>query len=244
VNFYNLLFQNAQQFRSACIAIIGGGGKSGLLWTLGHELKSHFNSVLLTTLTKARTNSPVNTFYYEKVIKNILDLSEKNNPLFIISEKISPEKYQGLSPAQIATLLPYFDVTVMESDGSRNQSIKAHNEIDPDVPGYVTHLIVVVGADVVNTRITDGNVHRSKLFQEIWGLGNDDRLSAKFIAEVITSKKGYLSKVKHQPVTVYYINKADKFEKNAYDLADCVAAQTASKVFIGSINSNWLKEYS
>jgi probable selenium-dependent hydroxylase accessory protein YqeC len=244
MNFYNLLFQNAQQARSACIALIGGGGKSGLLWTLGREFKSQLNAVLLTTLTKARTNPPVDTFYYEKAIKNIRELAGKNNPLFIISEKISPEKYQGLSPSQIVTLLSYFDIAIMESDGSRNQSLKAHNKIDPVVPGFVTHLIVVVGADVVNTKISDGYVHRSQSFQEIWGLGEDDKLSPEFIAEVITSKKGYLSKVKHQPEIVYFINKAEKFEKNAKNLAGYVTSKTKSKVFIGSNNSNWLQEYS
>ncbi len=117
------------------------------------------------------------------------------NPLFIIGEKLSDNKLKGISENELNKIREYFNVTIFECDGARNKPLKAHTDYDPKVPEFTTHVIIIVGADVVNTKIDDGLVHRPELFCKTWNVKPDFKLEIDFIVDVLTSQKGYLSKV-------------------------------------------------
>jgi len=244
MKFYQILFQEARLAGSTYTALIGGGGKSALLTAMGRELSEHYPHILLTSITKSQTDSPFRIEYYKNVNQQIDDPSiKKENLVFVVNSKISRDKFQGISEAQLTDLLSHFDLCLFESDGARNKSLKAHNNIDPIVPKCATHLIIVAGADVVGTSLSDGFVHRNDLFRENWRIGYQKKLSPEFVAEVISTKKGYLSKLSHQLVVAYFINKAEKYGNQAVALARAVKLQTESPVYYGSIKSNWVKEY-
>lgn len=93
--------------------------------------------------------------------------------------------------------------------GASNRSLKVHNRIDPEIPDFATHVIIVVGADVVNTKLSDGKVHRSDMFAKVWKVDIHFTLDVEFITKVVTSKTGYLSKVPNNPTRIYFVNKRE-----------------------------------
>ena len=199
----------------------------------------------MTSITKAgpSNNFPVIlTDSPEKI--SLTRLFKYQNPVYLLHEQIRADKYTGISPAQLESLLPKADVTIFECDGSRNLPLKAHNSGDPVVPDFATHVIIVVGADVVNTKLSDGKVHRPELFRSLWDTQNDPVIDVELITRVLTHKKGYLSKIPDSVEKIYFVNKSDIFPKEAEALALSISRVTSDMVFWGSIHKSWWKAVS
>ena len=243
MHFYQLISDNIEQADGSCIALLGGGGKTALLHKLAEEFAIHYPAVLQTSLTKTAfhpSDSPLmlNEINIDK--SNLIKLD--NNPLFVIGEKISNEKLKGISGIDLAKIRQQFNITIFECDGARNKPFKAHSHYDPNVPNFATHVIIIVGADVVNTRVNDGLVHRPELFCKTWNVKTDFQLNIDFIVDVVSSPEGYLSKVPSGVDVTYFVNKWDNHRKNAEDLARAIFLKTEKSTFYGSVQNNELKK--
>jgi probable selenium-dependent hydroxylase accessory protein YqeC len=147
-----------------------------------------------------------------------------------------PDKTQGIEASDLPTFLPHFDTTILECDGARNRPLKVHNEQDPRVPDCCTHVIIVVGGDVVGTGLKDGFVHRPDMFADTWPAVREGKLSASFIAEVVTTRKGYLSKVPDTLEPLYLVNKAEQYPQQTRELATAIAARTGRPAVVASLD--------
>jgi len=214
MRFYRLISDKIVEAKCSCIALLGGGGKTALLHKLAEKFAGHIPSVLLTSLTKTAFHPSDNP-----LILNDFDLgtfkSSKidRNPLFVIGERISNEKLRGISETDLDGIRQQFNITIFECDGARNKPLKVHTKYDPMVPKFATHVIIIIGADVVNTQVNDGLVHRSELFCKTWNVKPDFHLNIDFIVNVLTSKEGYLSKVPNGVNVTYFVNKWDSNQK-------------------------------
>lgn len=241
MNFYNLISDKIEQAEGSCIALLGGGGKTALLHKLADEFAKYYPSVLQTSLTKTAFHPSDNPLILNEIDINKLEsLKFKRNPLFLIGEKITNEKLKGISETDLDSLRQQFDITIFECDGARNKPLKAHTEYDPIVPEFATQTIIIVGADVVNTKVNDGFVHRPELFCKTWNVKPEFQLNIEFIVKVLTSKKGYLSKIKHNVEISYFVNKLDNHQSNAEDLAQAIYKKTGNPSFYGSVQNNVL----
>jgi len=222
------------------VALIGGGGKTSLLFQLGKEFVNQYKKVLLTTITKSgpSKNIPM-TLSGSNGNISLLQLFKSQNPVYLLREQIRGDKYQGISAVQLESFLPDADVTLFECDGSRNLPLKAHSEWDPVVPGFATHVIIVIGADVINTKLKDRKVHRPEIFKSLWSIDDATVIDIELITEVVTSQKGYLSKIPSSIPTIYFVNKADAYPENACSLGESISLNTSSSVYIGSVKKTW-----
>lgn len=204
--------------------------------TLGNELKGTYSKVLLTSLTKASRVAPHPVIYMSDINGSPLDLQfQAHNPLYLMHRGNDPEKLKGLTERELSKYLTESEVVICECDGSRNLPLKQHLDHDPIAPPYSTHVIVVVGADAVGTTLSDGLVHRSAKFADIWGINGQQKLDAHFIASVVTSKRGYLAKVRENQKVTFFVNKADSNWENALSLANTISAATGSNCYYGSL---------
>ena len=243
MQFYTLISDDIKKAKSSCIALLGGGGKTALLHKLADEFAMYYSAVLQTSLTKTafhKSEKPLILSEYN--IENLEALKFDRNPLFIIGEKINSEKLKGISESELDIIKHLFDITIFECDGARNLPLKVHTEHDPIVPEFATHVVIIVGADVVNTRISDGLVHRPELFCKMWNVKPDFQLDNDFIVKVLTSKKGYLSKVPKEVEIVYFVNKWDGNQGNAEALALALYRETGKPTYYGSIQKNVLDQ--
>lgn len=243
MQFHRLISDKIEEVKGSCIALLGGGGKTALLHKLADEFAKYYPSVLQTSLTKTAFHTSDNP-----LILNEMDIAElkshkfEQNPLFIIGEKISNEKLRGISETDLERIRHRFDITIFECDGARNKPLKVHTEYDPNVPVFSTHVIIIVGADVINTKVSDGLVHRPELFCKIWNVKPDFQINYDFIVKVLTSNDGYHSKIPNNVEIVYFVNKWDGHQKNAKELATALCKKTGKPTFYGSVQNNELRQ--
>ncbi|MFC1565819.1 selenium cofactor biosynthesis protein YqeC [Candidatus Neomarinimicrobiota bacterium] len=243
MQFYRLISDNIEEAKGSCIALLGGGGKTALLHKLADEFAKYYPAVLQTSLTKTAFHPSDNPLILNEIDINKLELIQfDRNPIFLIGEKINNEKLKGISETDLAIVRNQFDITIFECDGARNKPLKAHTDYDPAVPDFTTHVVIIIGADVVSTKVGDGLVHRPELFSNKWSVESDFELNIDFIVDVVSSKKGYLSKVNHNMEIKYFVNKWDNHRKNAEDLARTIYLRTGKPTFYGSVKNNILKK--
>lgn len=206
------------------------------------EIAETLDRVLLTSITKAGPERNISIRLLEDFqTRNFGDAFISQNPLYLLKNIIQTNKYQGLSVDELQQAASFAEITIFEADGARNLSLKAHNDFDPVVPSFATHVVILIGSDAVNTRINDGFVHRKDLFCSKWNLTYTDILTPEIISTVVTHPKGYLSKVKTNIPIIYFINKAGAYYDNAKMLAESIRHVTTHPVYYGSIQEKWWK---
>ena len=238
-----MLFHNPTEAYDTCIGILGGGGKTALLHTLGDELAQYHAQVILSSLTRSGVSNTHSVHFYPEFQneENRPALLE-NNPLYIMGAVEHAEKLLGLNEDELRSLYHASDLTIFECDGARKRPIKAHQPFDPMVPDFATHAIIVVGADAVGAKVDGKLVHRPELFRELWEVNANFELDPAFIAKVLTSQCGYLQKVPAGVKVSYFINKADDYPEEALKLAQAIARVSNSTIFYGSLATGHLDQ--
>ncbi|MFC1583273.1 selenium cofactor biosynthesis protein YqeC [Candidatus Neomarinimicrobiota bacterium] len=238
--FAQLLVNVRSPNEQLSVAVFGAGGKSGLLRRLGDELASEHRNALLTSLTHSeKFDGWITLLVSEMTNRELMTQLGQGTKLHLLNSEISPSKYSGISPELLRQVRDQVDICLFECDGARGRSLKAHNEIDCSVPLLVSQVIVVVGADIINTTIADGLVHRPQLFCRLWNLANSSLLSAVFVARVVTSKHGYGSKIPDSVPRVYFVNKADTHPVEAEQLAKMIGRLSGFPTYMGSAKAGW-----
>ena len=243
MNFSKILYQNIADADKSCVGILGGGGKTALLYALGDELSKAYDHVILSSLTKAGISAQHEVhFFPEFEAENNREALLKINPLYIMGSQESEHKLMGIEADQLQVLFESSDVTLFECDGARKKPIKAHQPYDPVIPHFATHAIIVVGADAVGARVDGKMVHRAELFRELWDVNANQILDPVFIARVLTSEYGYLQKVPKDINLTYFVNKADAYPDQAFQLARTLSRLSHDSVFYGSIEQGNLQK--
>ncbi len=242
MNFFHILFRYPEQAIGSRVGLIGGGGKTTLLFQLGTELALHYPKVLITAITKAGPTDRFDIHLAESPAPEQINALIKNNhPLYLLGRQLSSEKYQGLMLEQLQAALDKDTICFFEADGARNRPVKIHNGTDPILPPWTTHAIIVVGARAVDAPLNEESVHRWELFSRYWGITPGTPLSPHLLARILLQPEGYASRIQHRMKVVYYINQADQHTRGARELAQALKQQTANPVFIGSLHQGWWK---
>ena len=183
-------FSEALQVRPGLTAIIGGGGKTTLLYRLARELEGR-GSVIVTTSTH---------------IFKPTDL-----PFALTAGKVSGILCVGMpcengklsAPQQsFRELTALADYVLVEADGSAGRPLKAHASHEPVIPREANQVICVVGASGLN-RPAAVKVHRPERFMALAG---SDTASPAAVAAVLNKEALH---------TRVLINQADSPERIA-----------------------------
>ncbi|NOZ07657.1 MAG: putative selenium-dependent hydroxylase accessory protein YqeC [FCB group bacterium] len=239
MNFIELFTENPFSLKGACIGLLGGGGKTTLLQRLGLEFSFVFEKVLLSSLTQSAYVPDEEVVFYETLEENnFSEIYSRSRTLFVMHPGEKDHKLKGLTPSELKLLWKKSELCVFECDGARQHPLKAHSSYDPEIPGFATHVIILVGAEVVDSTCSAGLVHRPQEFMRTWEIQTETTLSADFIARVITSSRGYLSKVSGAPSLLYFVNKWDIAPDKARELAGAISRCTDHPVFFGSLKDS------
>ena len=183
-------FSEALQVRPGLTAIIGGGGKTTLLYRLARELEGR-GSVIVTTSTH---------------IFKPTDL-----PFALTAGKVSGILCVGMpcengklsAPQQsFRELTALADYVLVEADGSAGRPLKAHASHEPVIPREANQVICVVGASGLN-RPAAVKVHRPERFMALSG---SDTAAPEAVAAVLNKEALH---------TRVLINQADSPERIA-----------------------------
>lgn len=170
------------EIRPGLTAVIGSGGKTTLLRTLGRELTEAGHRVLLCTTTKIFPFSDIETLISpdEKALSAALQqhrLVCAGAPVPGVGKLQAPE-------IPMARLLEMADYVIAEADGSAGKPLKAHAAHEPVIPRQANNVICVAGLSGLGQAIASA-VHRPEIFAEIAGAQLTDPVTKEMLMTVL-----------------------------------------------------------
>ena len=204
-------------------AVIGGGGKTTLLRTLGEELAKE-GRVLLCTTTKIFPFSALPC----AVTAEALDSLRQEHRLLCAGTPVPGTEKLSAPPVAIAELATWFDYVLVEADGSAQRPFKAHAAHEPVIPAEADQVICVVGVSGFGTSIREA-AHRPELYAHLAGVSVEDTVTPETEAAVLRAES------LHQRI---YVNQVETQRDLA--AAKALAALLDCQVLAGSLHR---KEY-
>ncbi len=206
------------------VSIVGAGGKSTILFSLGRDLAIPSGRVILTTTTKMAADQISEPTCWSDDPTEVDRVLEPGRPLFVVIGEV-PGKATG--PTAEATdrlfLETAADHLIVEADGARSMSIKAPADHEPVIPDFSTTVVVVTGIDAVGYPISEV-AFRPDLVAKIAGVGEHDPLTIANAASVLLAPNGGLKNIPKKSRVVMAITKVTpQTEQLAEELATILA---------------------
>ena len=196
------------------ISLVGGGGKTTLMFALGKELSSKAKGIIVTTTTKMWEPAPSPSFAlflsekFSEMKKWVIDNLQKYSYLVIAQKKLTDGKLQGIVPQWVEELdsLPGVSFVLVEADGAAGRSLKAPREGEPVVPLNTSLLIPVVGIDALGCPLEEKHVFRSEIAARVLNMALGSTVTESMIARLLEE----IIKVRPPNAQVMpFINKVD-----------------------------------
>ena len=215
------------EIRPGLTAIVGGGGKTTLLYALAEELKVK-GSVLVTTSAKIRrpTQLPVADPATPEALQAALRAA---SPLCLGSPW--PEDKLAAPTLPFSELVRTADYVLVEADGSKGLPAKAHAAHEPVIPAEAERVILVLGADAFGKPVSQV-CHRPEHFAALTGASPDAPLTPALWARLILAE-GYGNMI--------YVNKCEC--PADFENAAVLAALLPTPVVAGSLLAHTVRPY-
>ena len=207
---------------SEVVSLVGGGGKTTSLFSLGALLPG---AVVLTTTTKMgseRTGEvPV------LVNPQLGELTEQvgaKSPVLVWAG-VDGRKALGVSADDCDRWFasPRIDSVVIEADGSRKRPFKAPLDHEPVVPSSTTTLVACIGASALGQVIAE-SCQRPERVAAIAGCSTADLLTPERAALVLTDSDGSKKGLPPGAQFVVAAHRVEQVQRNLVaQLADTVA---------------------
>lgn len=193
---------SALKIEPGITAIIGSGGKSTLLKTLGLELMRAGGRVLLCTTTHML---PVAGVPWDGSNRRLDAAPWKPGAPhapgctceacaglarggICQAGILDPETGKLSAPAEpLGELAQRFDYVLAEADGSKRLPLKAHAAWEPVIPAATANVVWVVGASGLGKPVAEV-VHRPELFCERCGCELTDTATPERVAQVLNAE--------------------------------------------------------
>lgn len=215
------------------VNLIGGGGKTSLMFALAAELVAKGERVITTTTTKilapAPETAPVILFGSDPIQarrllrKQLLTVGHVTIALESIPhpEFSDAEKLKGIDPGLVDELARegIVDRILVEADGAARRSLKAHADHEPVISSSADLVIVLIGVDCIGARLNDKWVHRAGLFAQRIGGPIGRSIRARDVAAIVHHREGYLSRIPAGARVVVVLNKVS--EERESEAVDC-----------------------
>lgn len=224
---------------SSLVSIVGGGGKSALLFALASLLPGR---VVLTTTTRifreqierASAHCMVDSELFESVL-------QRGSSGLLIVGGIEGEKAFGVSPRLPGELFRRADVdhVIVEADGSRMLPAKAPAEHEPVVAAESTHVVVATGIDALEGSILE-KTHRPERVSKLVGIPTHEGLTPDGLAQLLSHKEGGLKGIPSAARVIVMINKVEtpNRERSAEAVARaCLKEGRIDRVIVGALSA-------
>lgn len=231
------------------ITIIGGGGKTSLMYYLLTELKRASQQSVATATTKLSAKPRLGHRFV--IAKNLADAAKavaENGctddlvTLMAGFDAATPEKLIGIEADWIDKLAERVSETiiVVEGDGAAGKSLKGHLAHEPVIPLVSSLVIVVIGIDCIGTALTAENVHRPERVGELTGAAPGLPITAEVVVRLLFHSSGYLHNCPRGSMVLPFINKVESIgrRQQAEKLAELILSvqhPAVSGVMLGSV---------
>lgn len=194
------------EIKPGLTALIGGGGKTTLLYTLAEELRRD-GSVLLCTSTHIRVPPQYPLMTGDG---DVLRSGLRRYGVVCAGTTAENSKLTA-PPLPFSDLVSMGDYVLVEADGARGLPLKAHAPHEPVIPACAGNVILVVGADGFGKTVASV-CHRPSRWAQLAGVDEQGIAMPAGEARVIRAE-GYGNRL--------FINKveSDAAREAAWELA-------------------------
>ncbi|MGE5601664.1 MAG: selenium cofactor biosynthesis protein YqeC, partial [Nitrososphaerales archaeon] len=205
------------------VTLVGGGGKTTVMFRLAEELTAAGLTVISTMTTKIfveqMARAPASLLLRDdgSVPPELAELLDKHRHV-LLGGRIAPagggldrEKLEGVPP-EIADQLAaarVADVIIVEGDGSRRMPLKAPADHEPVVSQSTTVLVPLVGLEVLGQPLDASHVHRPQRVAELARANLGEAVSVRTVARVLRHPQGGAKGLPSAARFVPFLNKAD-----------------------------------
>ncbi|GHT52280.1 hydroxylase accessory protein YqeC [Spirochaetia bacterium] len=172
------------------LTLIGSGGKTSLIWHLAQHLRGRrkndgtIRKILVTPTTKMLVPS-AETGLYDHYRNGVPVESESGITLAGIFNE-DTDKLESLPPETLEQIVPYYDLVLIEGDGSRGLPLKAWAEHEPVVPPFTTMTVGILPIWPLGMPVSENIVHRLPLFSLLSGAQEGGIIKSEHLVRVIT----------------------------------------------------------
>jgi probable selenium-dependent hydroxylase accessory protein YqeC len=184
------------------VALVGGGGKSTVLLTLGRTLPGRI--VLTTTVKMGADQHGAHPVLLDPTDEEVVAAAMRE-PVVVWS-RIDGQKAIGIDPARCDRLAVHVDHLLVEADGARRQPFKAPASYEPVVPPTANVVACVMGIEAIGKVIAD-RCHRPMRVAALAEVSPYERLTVAGAARVLAHERGHRASV---PPAARYVVVATK----------------------------------
>lgn len=223
------------------ISFVGGGGKTSLIYELGHELSQLGKKVIITTTTHmfmpesnvvltGKKDDIIKLLNSENMITVGMLCDEKdtklkhdrfNNEKTLHNvEEASLKKICGVPEDLAENLIKLADFVLVEADGSKRLPLKMPASHEPVILSGSNLVVGVCGIDAMGKSINK-TCHRPNLVLEFLNVNEEHTINESDIAKILLSDKGQKKDVMCDYKVV--VNKVDTRER--FEIAKNIALE-------------------
>jgi probable selenium-dependent hydroxylase accessory protein YqeC len=203
------------------ISLVGGGGKTTIMFALAQELAGEGKKVITTTTTRilkpTMAQSPCVVVEVDEIrlISGLREALSRTNHVTLARLSLEDDKLMGLLPETVDKIasLTLADYIINEADGATRQPIKAPNATEPVIPVSTSMVIAVVGMDALNQPLSSEIAFRPELISEVTGLNPGEMINPLAISKLLTHARGIIQYTPHSARIVPFINKFELHRK-------------------------------
>ena len=216
------------------IAVVGGGGKTSLIYRLADELLDRGKKVIITTTTHMAGESelPFARGGDAVEVKEMLDREG-----YVIAAEYEEEtgKYASLKEGKLEELKELCDVMLIEADGAKHHPVKVPAEWEPVIPACADIVISVIGLDCLGQPIRQ-SAYRMERTSKFLKKSLEEPITEEDIVKIATSICGLFKDVEERIYRVY-LNKSDVLSEKTP--AEYIVEELEKKHTVAAYGSLW-----
>lgn len=228
------------------VTIIGGGGKTGLMYYLQTAWGLAGRTAIAATTTKLRRDPACRYAAITSLAEGVaaVEAALRQHERITLVAGVAAEdsaKMAGVPPEWIDCLAAGFSDTVFlnEGDGSAGRPLKGHLAYEPVIPAASGLVIAVVGVDALGAPLAIA-AHRPERAAELTRAQPDSPVNVALAARLLLHPEGYLRQCPPASRVVFFINKVESAgqDQQARELATAILAgghPRVDAVVIGSV---------
>lgn len=189
------------------ISLTGAGGKTSTLLRLAREMPQY--KVLLTTTTKFGLHALEEFDRVSIAPQPRQGFLQSPDPgiYFAASALADNRKIIGFPPDILSSFLSYFDICVIEADGSRQKPLKGWKETEPVIIKETTRTIGILPLHALGRPISPELVHNMALYCAVTGASPGDPVDMRQMRSLICHPAGLFQFAKGERILL--INQID-----------------------------------
>lgn len=239
----------------AVVTMIGGGGKTSLLFALARESENAGQRVITATTTKMLLPTPAQSRRVLLVDEDdpawleTIEMGLREIPHVTIGMSRTGDKITSVRPDTIDTLFHagIADRILVEGDGAKHRHLKAPRDGEPVVPESCAVVVPVVGIDLVGQTFTDETVFRAEIVETLTPHRRGDTISVSMIYDILFHANGIIERAPATATIVPFVSYVDdaRAHDHARELAGRVVAERPfgiERVALGNADPGHVRE--